>query len=75
MIPKNPSGFLFIVAVTLHRFEDSNTEYRINPYSAYFTFDVFHVTATIRNPRLFRNGFTSFSSLLKREIIVLSTMT
>ena len=36
-------------------FEDSNAEYRINPYSAYFSFDAFHVTATIRNPRLFRN--------------------
>ena len=53
-------------AVSSLSFEDSNAEYRINPYSAYFSFDVFHVTATIRNPRLFRNGFTSFSSLLKK---------
>ena len=61
-------------AVSSLSFEDSNAEYGINPYSAYFTFDVFHVTATIRILGFLGIPFITFSSLLKREIIVISIM-
>ena len=82
-IPKKPLRSSFyssgnvtpVRAVSSLTFEDSNAEYGINPYSAYFSFDVFHVTATIRNPRLFRNSILIIFFAFKGGLIVLSTMT
>lgn len=61
---------IFIITVMLHRFEPSVSHLRsfkrgvrYKPYSAYFTFDAYHITVIIESVSLAESFFAQFINL------------